>query len=77
MTDQEYDVDHRGSRFYIRVNDRGRNFRLVSAPVSSPGRAHWKEEVPERPTVALESVDAFAGHLVLAERQGGLERLRS
>ena len=76
MTDQEYDVDHRGSRFYVRVNDCGRNFRLVSAPVSSPGRAHWKEEIPERPTVALESVDAFAGHLVLSERQGGLERLR-
>ena len=32
MTDQEYDVDHRGSRFYVRVNDRGRNFRLVSPP---------------------------------------------
>ena len=24
--DREYDVDHRGDRFYIRVNDTGRNF---------------------------------------------------
>ena len=36
--DQEYDVDHHGDRFYIRANDTGRNFRLVTAPVASPGR---------------------------------------
>ena len=41
--DREYDVDHRGDLFYIRVNDRGRNFRLVTAPVSDPRPAGWKE----------------------------------
>ena len=76
VADQEYSIDHRGSRFYIVVNDRGPNFRLVSAPISSPGRAHWKEELPERPAVVLEGVDAFVDHLVLHERQGGLRRLR-
>jgi len=76
VADQQYAVDHRGSRFYIVVNDRGPNFRLVSAPVSSPGRAHWKEEVPERPEVVLEEADAFADQLVLHERQGGLRKLR-
>src|SRR5262249_23605375 len=29
----EYDVDHHGDRFYIRINDTGHNFRLVSAPI--------------------------------------------
>src|SRR5262249_52929498 len=43
--EQEYYVDHRGDRFYIRTNDAGRNFRLVTAPVKSPGRAHWKERI--------------------------------
>ena len=33
------------TRFYIRVNDTGRNFRLVKAPVASPGRESWKEVV--------------------------------
>ena len=28
--DHEYDVDHLGDRFYIRTNDRAKNFRLVS-----------------------------------------------
>src|SRR6202166_1485562 len=36
--DVEYYPDHNGSFFYIRVNDTGRNFRLVKAPVSDPRR---------------------------------------
>src|SRR5689334_18216914 len=32
IPEHEYDVDHRGDRFYIVTNDRGRNFRLVTAP---------------------------------------------
>ena len=72
--DHEYDVDHRGDLFYIRTNSGGRNFRLVTAPVASPGRANWKEIVPHRPDVMLEGIDLFAGHLVLEERANGLPR---
>ena len=35
--EHEYDVDHHGDSFYIRTNDRGRNFRLVRR--RSPTRA--------------------------------------
>jgi len=28
--------------FYIRTNSGRRNFRLVTAPVSGPGKAGWK-----------------------------------
>jgi oligopeptidase B len=76
LPDQEYDVDHHGDRFYIRTNDAGRNFRLVSAPVASPGREHWKEVVPHRPDVMLEGTDFFKDHYVLFEREGGLTHLR-
>ena len=35
--EHEYDVDHRGDRFWIRTNGTGqRNFRLGTAPISSP-----------------------------------------
>ncbi len=44
--EHEYDVDHHGDSFYIRTNDRGRNFRLVKAPVDEPGRESWREVVP-------------------------------
>ena len=74
--DREYDVDHRGDLFYIRVNDTGRNFRLVTAPVANPQPANWKEVVPHRDDVMLEGHDLFAGHLVLYERIEGLRRFR-
>jgi oligopeptidase B len=76
MQDIEYDVAHGGEVFYIRINDTGRNFRLVEAPVASPGRGNWTELVPHRPDVMLEAVDVFAGHYVLHETEDGLDRLR-
>src|SRR5262249_33238603 len=75
IPDQEYDVEHHGDLFYIRANDTGRNFRLVAAPVASPGREHWKEVVPHRADVMLEGVDFFRNHSVLFEREGGLTEL--
>jgi oligopeptidase B len=75
--DHEYDVDHQGERFLIRTNDRGRNFRLVEAPTSGPGEAHWREVLPHRGDVMLEAVLAFRDHVVVCERSGGLPRFRS
>jgi len=75
--DHEYDVDHRGDRFWIRTNGGGRrNFRLVTAPIESPDAAHWHEEIPHRDNVMLEDLDLFAHHAVLHEREDGLIRLR-
>jgi oligopeptidase B len=76
VPEQEYEVEHHGRLFYIRTNDRGRNFRLVRAPVSTPGREAWKEVVPHQVEVMLEAVDAFRDHLVLSELEGGLPQLR-
>ena len=39
----EYSIDHRNGLWFIRTNDSGRNFRLVTAPVATPGRGHWTE----------------------------------
>ena len=72
----EYDGEHHGNSFYIRINDKGRNFRLVSAPVSDPRKENWKEVVPHRDAVMLEGVSAFADFMVLHERENGLQKLR-
>ncbi len=74
--EHEYQVDHHGDRFYIRTNLDARNFRLVSAPTADPGKANWREEVAHRPDVMLEDLACFSQHLVLAEREDGLVRLR-
>jgi oligopeptidase B len=76
IPEQEYEVDHRGESFWIRTNDRGRNFRLVTTPVTSPGRDSWSEMLPHRPDVMLEGLDLFSNHSVLFEREGGLSQLR-
>ncbi|MGA2047465.1 MAG: S9 family peptidase [Terracidiphilus sp.] len=74
--EHEYSVEHRNGFWYIRTNDRGRNLRLVTAPVATPGRDHWTERIPHRDSVMLEEVDLFAGFFVACEREDGLPRLR-
>ncbi|HZI58925.1 MAG TPA: oligopeptidase B, partial [Verrucomicrobiae bacterium] len=71
----EYYPDHHGDQFYIRTNDKGRTFRLVSAPVSAPGKESWKEIIPVRPDVMLNDIEVFADFYVLVEREHGLPEL--
>jgi oligopeptidase B len=74
--EHEYSVDHRNGLWFIRTNDRGRNFRLVTAPVATPGREHWTERIAHRDAVMLEDVDLFASFFIACEREDGLPRLR-
>ena len=73
--DHEYDVDHRGGLFYIRSNKGAKNFRIVTAPVSDPSEANWKEFVAHRPAVKVEGISLFADHAVLSEWENGLQQL--
>jgi oligopeptidase B len=73
----EYYVDHRNGRFYIRANDTGRNFRLATAPVETPGHEHWEELIPHRDDAMLEEVDLFAGFCAVWERRQGLQHVRA
>jgi len=74
--DVEYYPDHNGDFFYIRVNDTGRNFRLVKAPVSDPRSQNWQEVVPQRSNVMLDDADFFRNYYVLYERENGLPQIR-
>lgn len=75
LAEREYDVEHHGGHFYLRVNDAGRNFRLVRLPVDGGTLAAAEEVVPHRAEVMLEGHELFARHLVLHEREGGLPHL--
>ena len=74
--EHEYSLDHRNGLWFIRSNDRGRNFRLVTAPVETPEREHWTELIAHRDAIMLEDVSLFAGFFVACEREDGLPRLR-
>jgi oligopeptidase B len=74
--EREYDADHRDGVFWIRTNDKGRNFRLVTAPDADPSRANWKERVAHREDVMLAGLAVFRDFYVAFEREGGLPHLR-
>jgi protease II len=57
-------------------NLEAKNFKLVRAPIESPGREHWQEVVPHRTDVFLERFELFRDFLVLEERRDGLIRLQ-
>lgn len=72
----EYRVDHHSDRFYVVSNEDAVNFRLFEAKLDALEREKWIELIGERPDVTLRSVDAFANHLAIWERAGGLSQLR-
>jgi oligopeptidase B len=72
VEEQEYSVDHRDGLFYIRTNDAGKNFRVVTAPVETPGREFWKEWIALDAEAPLEDFDVFATFSVSSRRRLGL-----
>jgi oligopeptidase B len=75
VDEQEYYPDHRGGRFYIRTNDAGKNFRVVTAPTATPGREHWAELIALDPDHPLEDFEIFQSFAVAARRKLGLPTL--
>jgi oligopeptidase B len=72
----EYYCDHREGLWYIRVNDTARTFRLVTAPLATPGRAYWRELMSHREDVMLEELELFQSFAVVVERSNGLPHLK-
>ena len=74
--DREYDLDHHGDRFFLRINDTSKNFRVVTTLVTDSRPANWIEVLPASDDVVIEGVECFAGHWVAWERRDGLARIR-
>lgn len=74
--DIEYDVAHQGDWFYFRINDRGRNYRLVRAPAATPWRENWQEVIPHSDAVKLAAIGGFRHFVEVHEREDGLSYIR-
>jgi oligopeptidase B len=74
--EHEYDVDHYNGQFYITTNKDAKNFRVVTAPVGDSSEKNWKPFIPHNPTVKVDGLTTFANHLVVSEKEGGLNYLR-
>ncbi len=72
----KYYPEHRDGIFYIRTNDGAKEFRVVTAPVATPGPEQWKEFIPAAPGLTVEGFEPFADHAVVVERTDGLVRFR-
>src|SRR5271156_6661057 len=75
VDDQEYSVDHRDGLFYIRTNDVGKNFRVVTTPVEKTGREFWTALIPMDRDAPLEDFELFASFCVSSRRRLGLPTL--
>lgn len=72
----EYYPEHRDGLFYIRTNDRAKEFRVVTAPVATPDPEHWQEFLPMRPGMTIENFEPYAKFAVIVEREAGLPQFR-
>ena len=70
----EYSIEHHGHRFLILHNDGAEDFALAYTSADTPG--DWVPLIEHTPGTRLESVDAFADHLVVSLRRDGLTGLR-
>ncbi len=77
--DHLYSIDHdpASSRFLIESNWKALNFRLLETDLSnSSDKNKWKELIPHREQVLLQSVIPFPDHLIIMERENGLRKLK-
>src|SRR4051794_12365056 len=76
----EYGVEHAviagEDRFLVLHNDDAQNYALDVAPIDATSHEQWEPFIAHDPEVRLEDVDAFATHLVVSQRRGGLTQLR-
>ena len=74
--EHDYSVEHHDGRLVILTNSGGaEDYRIVEAPVESPGPENWREIEPHRPGRLILDVVAYKDFLVRLEREDGLPRI--
>jgi oligopeptidase B len=76
MKDVLYDVTPLADKFLILTNWNAKNFRLMECPLDKTGSENWKEVIPHREDVLLQSVQEFKDFIVVNERKDGLVKMR-
>src|SRR6266545_1458603 len=77
----QYEVEHHpafkgGPALIIRTNaDGAEDFKIVWAPLATPGRAYWRDLVLHRPGVYILSFIVLEDWLIRLEREDGLPRI--
>lgn len=70
-----YSVTPLEDKFLVKTNKDALNFKVVETPLNKTTVENWKDFIPHRKDVLMESVTAFKNYLVFSERQNGLTQL--
>jgi len=77
MKDVLYSVVPLANKFLILTNkDEAKNFKIMECPFGKTESANWKEVIPTRTDVLLQSIEEFKDFIVINERKDGLVKLR-
>jgi oligopeptidase B len=69
----QYSIADRGGELYILTNADGAiDFKIVTAPLASAGRANWRDLIPHRDGIYIIDIELYSGHLVRLERANAL-----
>ena len=71
-----YSLHHRQGTFYVLTNDEATNFKVMTVKTSAPEKENWLEYIPNRENVLVAHLALFENHLVVHERENGLQTLR-
>ncbi len=72
-TGVQYSVADRGDELFILTNANDAiDFKIVTAPLSSPERTGWRDLIPHRAGVYVIDLELYSGHLVRLERANAL-----
>ena len=72
----EYQLTHIDGAFLLTTNDGARNFKVLRISDNQLGAGKWVEWMPHTDSVFIEYLTPFKNYVVLAQRSGGLRRLR-
>jgi oligopeptidase B len=69
----QYSLADRGNELFILTNaDDAIDFKIVTAPLTAPERANWRDLIPYRAGIYVIDMELYSGHLVRLERANAL-----
>jgi protease II len=71
-----YDVYHVNDKFYIQTNKNASNFKIMVVDTAKYSPRNWKEFIPHRTDIFLQSIEFFDNYYVLSEKSNAQTQLR-
>ena len=75
MKEVLYSVDHANDKFYIRTNDKAKNFKLMTCAENKTDSASWKELLAHNDSILIQDFELFKNFMAISERKNGLTQI--